>query len=295
MSKMFLLQAIGQIDDKLIEEARTLSPRKAHRSSWGKWTAIAACLLVAVVLILPKEAKFRGGLLDAKGEATADSMAPSQSGGSDSSAAGDSLPGEIHPTLWYQGRAFTWAHMASEGDLWEDGWNTLGTLKGPTTDENMQEDLWLYTDIEAEGTVYGNEKYPDVLYVQMTTDWFENKWVRFAIPELGQPIVCWDGRLYCAAAHSYPDVKGLRELPEGCIEVGRTHKSDSDIVPTAAGGCNMWYLGCPIWMDPTHPEIIYLQETVTHRDGSYTIYAPAQWMTTEQVGQLTIPDGLLLQ
>ena len=56
----------------------------------------------------------------------------------------------------------------------------IGELAGTTVDEARQEELLLYADFNAAGTVYANEEHPDTLYVQMTTDWFEEYWVLFA-------------------------------------------------------------------------------------------------------------------
>lgn len=47
-----LLHAIGKIDDNLVSEA-TPEEKKVKRFSWIKWGAVAACLVLALTVVIP--------------------------------------------------------------------------------------------------------------------------------------------------------------------------------------------------------------------------------------------------
>lgn len=55
MKNTNLLQAMGRIDPKLIEDAApdSSSQKKSTNKTWVKWASLAACLAVAVIIAIP--------------------------------------------------------------------------------------------------------------------------------------------------------------------------------------------------------------------------------------------------
>jgi len=202
----FLLDAIGLIDDHLVEEAgEACSGLRRDFSGWRRGLAAAACLFLVFCLTTFPLWGGRNGRNDAA--FTGDSGANGSGAGFSGGSAGDCATPEAGesqeenkqstsdgggidqgPTIsdkmagtavWLKGTAFTWT-AETDGPPDRENWQEIGQLAGSSTEEGPLEELWLRADFAAEGMVYANELYPDELYVWMTTEWGAAFWSRFS-------------------------------------------------------------------------------------------------------------------
>lgn len=301
MKELALLRVIGAIDDDLVAAA-SLPPHRSESRAWMHLLTAAACFVLICTLLLPRFSFAGGGAADegaAEGEGAADGSTAGDAGdpGSDK---GDSSTGDggcffsFTPTLWYGGRGYQW-HDVVHTPAEEDGWVAVGELAGTVAEEGaVLDDFWLSADFEAAGTVYVSEQYPDMLYVRITTPWLEDTYVAFMIPPLSyQPMICFDGRIYCPAAHSNPDIKAGTALPQGFVNAGTVTKATFGKVPDENGETTGWYNGCTIFAHPDIENTIYLGAYRSDSSGTQYIYAPAPLLTRELAGELTVPQELL--
>lgn len=296
MSAEQLLYTIGSIKDDFIREA--IPKKAAPRRSIPRWAALAAaCLCLAVLIARVRPAALidsigtgggppSGSSADAGGSPPADMADPGDPGEEDLPN-GCTLPGEIgQPLLYWQGTAYAWASVGAPGQpIGEppeniDQWTELGPLAGVTAGETV-EDLWLYADIgQVSGTVYADpEEHPGVLYVLMTTEWFEEKWVRFVgDTRLLQPVFFYGGALHYLDPCSFPAHNAVPELPEGYEPVGRlVYTADFDRLPDRDLAVSLCYTypGSTLYVHPDRTDILYVECLRTWRGGSETVYAPA--------------------
>ncbi len=256
-----LLTAAGDIREDFIREADPARPVK--RQYIQRWAAgLAACLALLIVSSF---------LANQPSSGTAD--VPNDSLGC------GMFPGTIQTIqLYWQGRAYVWV---SVGDVPQDlsKWTELGSLAGTTT-EAPAKDLWLYADIGAvSGTVYApSAENPEVLYVQMTTEWFTDRWVRFVgDSRLTTPLVFYDGRLYYLPPRSLPLNDSILTLPAKYAAVGTTFLTDDpDTLPSKELAVNFSdYAGRTVYAHPRNRDTIYIETVRYNRYGSTVVYVPA--------------------
>ena len=138
------------------------------------------------------------------------------------------------------------------------------------------EDLQLQAGFEATGTVFVSEEYPAVVYVLMTTDWFENMFVRFASDELGNnELLSWQGRTYRLSIGTGAS-EVVEELPEGCELVGTLHFVGDDSIPAGdlETNCRSDSYGKPVegrevYAVPGDDSVLYVYERQYWREGDY--------------------------
>lgn len=293
MRELALLHAIGSIDDDLIAAA-SLPPYRAQNHSAHPLLAAAACLVLLLALFLPRSPAADGGTADA-GAADGAGMTGDDAGATDEGDAGDAGCSffSFTPVLWYGDRGYEWCDVTHQ-PADSENWTAVGEIAGIGTEEGaVLDNLWLCADFEARGTVYVSDEYPDMLYVRMTTDWLDETYVSFMVPPLSyQPMICFEGRLYCPAAHSNPDIKAASTLPEGFVNAGIVTKSTFGKVPDENEETTGWYNGCTIFADPNDKTLIYLGAYRNGPDGTEYIYAPVPLLTRELAGELTIPKEL---
>lgn len=242
MSAEQLLYAIGDIQGDLIREAVPAALPRRRRWPWA--AALAACLCLVLLMVR--------------------TTAPAESG-ADTSGDGPvgcaPFPGEISPPLLYwQGTAYVWDSSVEE--LPATGqWTHLGPLAGATAEETS-EDLWLYADIgQVSGTVYADpEEHPGVLYVLLTTEWFEEGWVRFVSDiRLRNPVFLYGGQLYYLR---HPAGNAVMRLPAGYEPVGTlASASDPDRLPVQElqGNLAWGYEGCALYVKPGYDGTVYVE------------------------------------
>lgn len=287
MSAEQLLYAMGDIRGTFIREAApgAAAPRRRRRL-WA--AALAACLCLVLLIARTRPAAPMGTEPPAAGDtlpADRDALpGPSASGGEDLPAGCPLFPGEIsQPLLYWQGTAYAWDRVGAPGRPAGEPpetigqWTELGPLAGVTAEETS-EDLWLYADIgPVSGTVYADpEDHPGVLYVLMTTEWFEEEWVRFVADErLLMPVFFYGGQLYYL---DDPVRSAIMRLPAGYEPVGTLfYTSDFDRLPDqelAISLCHT-YPGGTLYAKPGYEGTVYVKYQHVWSGGSYPLYAPA--------------------
>ena len=95
---------------------------------------------------------------------------------------GCTLPGatEINPAVMVNGQVYTWAGMANSGI--PDGYNYVSDLTHIEGDV-LSEDGQFISTFEARGQIYSHPDRPDRVYIQITTDWLQEKLVQFSLAE----------------------------------------------------------------------------------------------------------------
>lgn len=293
MSAEQLLYAIGDIRGIFIREAvPAAAPPRRRKWLWA--AAMAACLCLALLIVKTWPASPMGGgapgpgdgpSVDAAGPGTP--ISPDGPGEGDIPAGCALFPGETsQPLLYWQGAAYAWDRVGAPGRaIGEppetiDQWTELGPLAGVTAEETS-EDLWLYADIgQVSGTVYADpEDHPGVLYVRMTTEWFEEQWVRFVADErLLNPVFFYGGHLYYLDPGQYPAHNAVMRLPAGYEPVGTlVPVSDPDRLPDRELETN-WefsYRGHTLYAKPGYDGTLYVECQKVWSGGSYPLYAPA--------------------
>jgi len=95
---------------------------------------------------------------------------------------GCTLPGadKINPSIMMNGQVYCWAGMAF-GEL-PVGFTYVAELHH-IADDTLTEDGQFIALFEAQGQIYANPDSPDTVYVQMTTDWLDEEFVKFSLTE----------------------------------------------------------------------------------------------------------------
>ncbi len=300
MSAEQILYAMGDIRDSFIREALPAGAPRRRRWHWA--AGLAACLCLALLIARVRPALPVGGGASASGDTlpadAAGSGAPEpgdpsgpgtapEPDGADLPAGCPLFPGEIsQPLLYWQGTAYAWDRVgAPDQPIGEppetiDEWTELGPLAGSTAEETA-EDLWLYADIgRVSGAVYADpEGHPGVLYVLMTTEWFEEEWVRFVADErLLTPAFFYGGQLYYLDPSQYPPRNAVMRLPAGYEPVGTlVYASDPDRLPSREfeSSLNYSYAGSTLYAKPGYDGTLYVECLKVWSGGSCTLYAPA--------------------
>ena len=197
------------------------------------------------------------------------------------------LPNGLRPTVCIGGKLFRWTGMSKELHIDEtgiyiignsetylpDGYSPIGEITG-ICEEIPTEELQLRAAFEAEATFYANPDTPEVVYALMTTDWFENRYVRFVSDDLHEnACVAWKGRQY---RFDITDSPTLEELPEGCQQIGTLHYIGADLVPVndletnRAGDVHGKHLdGREVYAIPGDDTAIYVYEHHYWAGGDY--------------------------
>lgn len=273
-----LFQGITGIDGDIVEEARTAPPVK--KAPIRRWGAVAACICLALLA---------GALAwrSAPGESVPGENAPAADG--IPRVDGGSPLGDITPTLRVGGTLYRWTGMSKQvflesgvatiyGDgstYLPEGYQSCGDISGVTR-ETPSGDLQLQAEFEASGSVFVSEDYPAVVYVLMTTSWFENSYVRFASDALGEnELLSWQGRMYRLSIGTGV-CPALEELPEGCEQVGSLHFVGKDSIPTGDLETNRMsdsygrpFEGREVYAIPGDDSALYVYEHHYWREGDY--------------------------
>ncbi|MBQ8831396.1 MAG: hypothetical protein IJ017_07330 [Oscillospiraceae bacterium] len=209
---------------------------------------------------------------------------------------GGTMPGGFAPVIMVNGKLYTWTRLAVNRDFLDYGNGTEVFYSGDgntflpegyieagkiseITAETPTEDMQLMAGFEASGTVYTSEITPEVVYVLMTTDWFDSKYVRFASDDLcGGECIFYNGNLYRISIGTgiSPTVE---ELPEECVVIGTLKYIGDDAVPAADLETNCvsdtygkYIDGREVYADPNDNSVIYVYEHQYWAQGDYPAY-----------------------
>lgn len=255
-----LFQGITGIDDDIIEEARSAPPVK-KAPAWRRWGAAAACICLA---LLAGALVWRSARVERTITACCGPL------------------GKITPTLRVDGTLYRWAGMS----VLPKDFQHCGDISGVTR-ETPTEDLQLQAEFEASGAVFVSEDYPAVVYVLMSTGWFENRYVRFVSDALGKnELLSWQGRMYRLSLAG--DISHLlTELPEGCELIGNLHFVGEDSIPTEDLETNSRidvyskaFEGREVYAVPGDDSALYVYEHHYWREGDYPAWRECRlWET----------------
>ena len=284
--------AIGGIDPDLIEAADQKQPAAKRSHIWRGVGLAAACLaLVVMAVSVPK-------LLNRSGSNPA---AQPSSNAIPNDAENDMygwylLPGGIRPEILVNGKLYYWDRFAyplasdqtegifinATGDtVLPEGFTPIGEISS-VTENPPAEDKQMKAGFFATGTVFTNEASPEVVYVLLDADCFDREapyYIRFISGELdvGYRILCNGCSYLIRIGDGTCEV--LKELPAGCVEVGKLHYIGLDLLPE-----NDLETNCPndtysktlegrqVYIDYAEPEFLYLYEKQYWAEGCYDAY-----------------------
>ncbi len=283
-----LLDAIGMINDDAVKAAGEY--RRQRFGAWKRWACAAClCLMLGALLTLPRNA-----------DMPAESMAPTAPGPEEpgEATAGEEpverWPGGLRPSLRVKGKTYYWYGLSEElrgvefGYVYsENGTSVLPegfaeyAALGEVSPESPDGDCAMTAGFEASGTVYTNEAAPEAVYVLMSTEWFEEYYIRFVSAELDEGYrIMWQGRHYELAPWIAEGAnEKLLQLPEGCVSAGELEYIGRDKVPQneletncPADGYGQAFFGRQIWYDPADETHIYVYQRHYWSGGEYDEY-----------------------
>lgn len=200
------------------------------------------------------------------------------------------VPGGLRPMMRVNGMNYRWTgmskelHIQSSGEVFTvgdsstvlpEGYEVIGEISGITTEVPTQE-LQLRAVFEAAGTVYTNAETPHAVYVLMTTDWFEDYYIRFVSDELkDSECIAYQGRQY--RFNSDAEIcKRIETLPENCELVGTLHFIGIDRIPVndletndPSDSYSKSIEGREVYADPNDCSVIYVYEHRYWAQGDY--------------------------
>ena len=197
----------------------------------------------------------------------------------------DTLPGGIEPVLQVNGTHYHWTGISIEHQrvlngtvynptaLMPKGYVEAGVISGVTEDAPTEE-LQLQAGFEATGTVYVSEATPEAVYVCMTTDWFEEYYIRFISDALrNNECIIYQGAPY---RFTLLDSTVVKELPNECQLVGKLTYVGENVVPVndletncRTDGFNKLLNGREVYADPNDSSVLYVYEHHYWAEGGY--------------------------
>ena len=210
---------------------------------------------------------------------------------------GDMIPGGFWPEIMVNGKLYTWTRLAVKrmsfdtgdggtevmlsGDgttFLPDGYTEIGEISGVTA-ETPTEDLQLMAGFDATGMVFTSETTPEVVYILLTTDWIEAKYVRFVSGALRDgECIAYNGTQYRISIGT-GICELVKELPETCKLIGTLKYVGDDTVPAGDLETNCVsdtygkaINGREVYADPEDLSVIYVYEHQYWAQGDYSAY-----------------------
>ena len=200
------------------------------------------------------------------------------------------LPNGLRPMVLVNGTLFRWTGMSKEphttpsGEVYTQGdastflppgYTAVGVISGITEEVPAQE-LQLRAAFKASGTVFTSEETPEVVYVLMTTDWFQDFYIRFVSDALhDNESIFYGGREYRISIDR-EICEVIKELPASCQPVGTLTYIGSDSLPhrdletnCIADGYSKALHGREVFADPDDSSILYVYEHQYWAQGDY--------------------------
>jgi len=226
------------------------------------------------------------------------------------------------PAIFHEGRLFYWTRVFTQLPNEDGTWEMIGETAGVSYKTALQEGYLhaaephdhesgcdgcdtVEISEDVVGEIWASPECPDVRYVYLREGYHSQPWVLFMPEDMRNLcLICWNDTLYAASNHhiSSGDVEKTEQLPMGYEETGRILKTSVDRAPTEHGEavgvwtgmidhavCQTRYLGRKVWEHPEEKETIYLETYWNNK----TYYIPAQLLTKETAGELTIPEQFL--
>ena len=199
------------------------------------------------------------------------------------------LPKGLRPMVMVGGKLYRWTGLSKEfcfrgeevytvGDsstVLPEGYTVAGELSG-ITEAVPSEELQLRAGFDATGTVFVSAETPEVVYALMTTDWFENFYIRFVSDELrDNECISYQGRAYRISIGT--DIcEKVEALPEGCVLAGTLQYIGSDAIPVGdletnciSDSYSKTLHGREVYTDPADPGVLYVYEHQYWAQGDY--------------------------
>ncbi len=201
------------------------------------------------------------------------------------------LPNGLRPILMVNGKLYRWTglsqkyHSSPDGTIYTmgdassfipDGYYEIGKISSITEDVPSEE-MQLRAAFEASGTVFANTNTPEVVYVQMTTAWLDNAYIRFVSDDLlDNECIFYGGQQYRYRPGSYDICPRITELPEGSRLLGTLTYIGTDTIPDndletnrISGSFGYPTDGKEVYSDPNDSNIIYVYEHYYWSKGDY--------------------------
>lgn len=189
----------------------------------------------------------------------------------DSPMIGDTLPKELNPMVMVNGKFYHWTGMSKL----PDGYKAVGDISG-ISEEVPSKELQIMAGFEATGTVFTNEQTPEVVYVLMTTSWFEDSYVRFVSDDLHDNGCISYQRMQYRFSYDVDICEKIEELPEECALIGELKYIGSDKIPSndletncAADGHGKSLEGRDVYAHSSDYSILYVYEEQYSKQGNY--------------------------
>lgn len=187
---------------------------------------------------------------------------------------GDQLPKGIIPIVLVNGKDYHWTGLA---DL-PKGYNVIGEISG-ISEESPCEELQLMAGFEATGTVYSSDQTPEVVYILMTTSWFQKSFVRFVSDDLhDNESISYQGKQY-RFSYDTDICKKIEELPQDCVLIGTLKYIGSDKIPggdletnCAADSEGNYLSGREVYAILNDSSVLYVYEQQYTKDGAYSAW-----------------------
>lgn len=171
-----------------------------------------------------------------------------------------------------------------------DGYAEVGWISSVTT-EALTEELQFRAGCDAAGEVYTSETTPNVVYIHLTAEWFDElkpQYYRFISEEMRYETIRYQGELY-QISFGTDLCETLEELPEGCEEAGSLHFIGTDAMPKRdletncpSDGFSKALEGRKVYFDPDDPEYLYVYEHHYWAEGDYPTYRACPRMEQTQ-------------
>lgn len=212
-----LLDAMEHISDDKILDAK--HGKVKNKVNWTKIISIAACVACIVAGSVKGFTYFASqNGADGQTEGAAENLTAGD--------ACDELPGGLVPTISYNGKVYYWTGLSDIPDYFEKAADTEASA-GKTETANLE----MKAGFEAEGNIYANAEYPEVIYVEMTTDWLTNEIVRFVTKELGDcERIAYQNKQY-RMEYASGTQEYVENLPEESVLIGKLHFIGRDSIP----------------------------------------------------------------
>ena len=192
------------------------------------------------------------------------------------------LPKGLRPILMVNGKLYRWTglseayHTSTDGSIYimgdgssflPDGYSETGKISSVTEDVPTEE-LQLRAAFDASGTVFTNPATPEAVYVQMTTEWLDDAYIRFVSDDLhDNECIFFNGQQYRYRPGSYDICPRVSELPEGSQLLGTLTYIGADLIPVndletnrISDSYSHPIDGREVYSDPNDSNIIYVYE-----------------------------------
>lgn len=200
------------------------------------------------------------------------------------------LPKGLRPMLLVNNKLYRWTGMSREYQLRDgyevytvadsttilpEGYAAAGEISGITEDVPLAE-FQLRAGFDATGTIFVNAETPEVIYALMTTDWFDNYYIRFVSDDLhDNESLFYQGQQYRISGNI--DVcEMVEELPEECAVIGNLRYIGSDHVPAndletncICDSYSHFLDGREVYADPDDQGKLYVYEHQYWAEGDY--------------------------